>query len=133
MVSKPAQQQLHRGVRLTEMLKQGLNVPLNVEDQVVIIFLGHPVLKRVLDIKWELFAAREYYTHLQWYILMLMAMINVVVSLQDTEILFKNYKDNDTVWIQPGFAIGVFSMIFFIFGNYYLRYLEPERFLELTC
>jgi F-type H+-transporting ATPase subunit alpha len=34
------QQQLHRGVRLTEMLKQNLNVPLTVEDQVVIIFLG---------------------------------------------------------------------------------------------
>ena len=34
------QQQLHRGVRLTEMLKQGLNIPLNVEDQIVIIFLG---------------------------------------------------------------------------------------------
>ena len=34
------QQQLHRGVRLTEMLKQGLNVPLSVEDQIVIIFLG---------------------------------------------------------------------------------------------
>jgi proton translocating ATP synthase F1 alpha subunit len=34
------QQQLHRGVRLTEMLKQGLNKPLNVEDQIVIIFLG---------------------------------------------------------------------------------------------
>lgn len=34
------QQQLHRGVRLTEMLKQGLNVPLNVEEQIVIIYLG---------------------------------------------------------------------------------------------
>lgn len=34
------QQQLHRGIRLTEMLKQGLNVPLNIEDQIVIIFLG---------------------------------------------------------------------------------------------
>jgi proton translocating ATP synthase F1 alpha subunit len=34
------QQQLHRGIRLTEMLKQGLNVPLNVEDQIIIIFLG---------------------------------------------------------------------------------------------
>ncbi len=34
------QQQLHRGVRLTEMLKQGLNVPLSVEDQIVIIYLG---------------------------------------------------------------------------------------------
>ncbi|RLN52044.1 hypothetical protein BBP00_00009746 [Phytophthora kernoviae] len=34
------QQQLHRGVRLTEMLKQGLNIPLSVEDQIVIIYLG---------------------------------------------------------------------------------------------
>jgi len=34
------QQQLHRGVRLTEMLKQGLNVPLSVEDQIIIIYLG---------------------------------------------------------------------------------------------
>jgi F-type H+-transporting ATPase subunit alpha len=34
------QQQLHRGVRLTEMLKQNLNVPLTVEDQVIVIYLG---------------------------------------------------------------------------------------------
>lgn len=34
------QQQLNRGVRLTEMLKQGLNIPLSVEDQIVIIYLG---------------------------------------------------------------------------------------------
>lgn len=34
------QQQLHRGVRLTEMLKQDINVPLPVEQQVLIVFLG---------------------------------------------------------------------------------------------
>jgi len=34
------QQQLHRGFRLTELLKQGYNVPYNVEDQVVILFAG---------------------------------------------------------------------------------------------
>ena len=34
------QQQLHRGLRLTEMLKQELNVPLSVEDQIIIIYLG---------------------------------------------------------------------------------------------
>ena len=34
------QQQLHRGLRLTEMLKQNLNKPLSIEDQIVIIFLG---------------------------------------------------------------------------------------------
>jgi len=34
------QQLLNRGVRLTEMLKQGLNVPLTVEEQVIIVYLG---------------------------------------------------------------------------------------------
>jgi proton translocating ATP synthase F1 alpha subunit len=34
------QQQLHRGVRLTEMLKQNINVPLPVETQIISIFLG---------------------------------------------------------------------------------------------
>lgn len=34
------QQQLHRGLRLTEILKQDLNQPLPIEDQIVIIYLG---------------------------------------------------------------------------------------------
>ena len=34
------QQQLHRGVRLTEMLKQNQYLPLTVEYQVVIIYAG---------------------------------------------------------------------------------------------
>ena len=34
------QQQLNRGSRLTEMLKQDINVPLSVEEQVIIIFAG---------------------------------------------------------------------------------------------
>lgn len=34
------QRQLHRGKRLTEMLKQDLNIPLSVEEQVIIIYLG---------------------------------------------------------------------------------------------
>jgi F-type H+-transporting ATPase subunit alpha len=34
------QQQLHRGVRLTEMLKQDINVPLDVELQIAVIYLG---------------------------------------------------------------------------------------------
>jgi proton translocating ATP synthase F1 alpha subunit len=40
------QQQLHRGVRLTEMLKQDVNSPLAFEEQVVTIFLG---VRGVLD------------------------------------------------------------------------------------
>ncbi len=34
------QQQLHRGIRLTEMLKQGINLPKPIEIQVAIIYLG---------------------------------------------------------------------------------------------
>ena len=34
------QQQLHRGERLTEILKQDLNKPLSIDNQVVIIYLG---------------------------------------------------------------------------------------------
>merc|ERR1712135_190262 len=34
------QQQLNRGLRLTEMLKQNLNIPLSIEVQVAIIYLG---------------------------------------------------------------------------------------------
>jgi F0F1-type ATP synthase alpha subunit len=34
------QQQLSRGMRLTEMLKQDINVPLAMEEQVCIIFAG---------------------------------------------------------------------------------------------
>jgi len=34
------QQQLKRGSRLTEMLKQNINVPLPVEEQIIIIFMG---------------------------------------------------------------------------------------------
>ena len=34
------QQQLNRGSRLTEMLKQKINSPLPVEDQIIIIFAG---------------------------------------------------------------------------------------------
>jgi F0F1-type ATP synthase alpha subunit len=34
------QQLLNRGVRLTELLKQGQYVPMPIEDQVVVIFAG---------------------------------------------------------------------------------------------
>lgn len=34
------QKQLIRGVRLTEILKQGVNIPLSVENQIIIIYLG---------------------------------------------------------------------------------------------
>lgn len=34
------QQQLHRGLRLTEMLKQDLNKPLAIEDQIIMIYIG---------------------------------------------------------------------------------------------
>jgi F-type H+/Na+-transporting ATPase subunit alpha len=39
-LDKISQAQLDRGYRLTELLKQGLNEPLSVEDQVVVIYAG---------------------------------------------------------------------------------------------
>src|SRR5208283_4586027 len=37
---KASQSQLDRGYRLTELLKQGLNVPVPVQEQVVVIYAG---------------------------------------------------------------------------------------------
>jgi F-type H+/Na+-transporting ATPase subunit alpha len=39
-LDKSSQQQLDRGYRLTELLKQGLNAPVPVEEQVVVIYSG---------------------------------------------------------------------------------------------
>ena len=39
-LDKVSQQQLDRGYRLTELLKQGLNAPLPVEEQVLVIYAG---------------------------------------------------------------------------------------------
>jgi F-type H+-transporting ATPase subunit alpha len=39
-LDKTSQQQLDRGYRLTELLKQGLNAPVPVEEQVVVIYAG---------------------------------------------------------------------------------------------
>ncbi|MGH3732492.1 MAG: F0F1 ATP synthase subunit alpha [Acidimicrobiales bacterium] len=39
-LDKSSQAQLDRGYRLTELLKQGLNAPLSVEEQVVVIYAG---------------------------------------------------------------------------------------------
>ena len=39
-LDKSSQQQLDRGYRLTELLKQPLNAPVSVEEQVVVIFAG---------------------------------------------------------------------------------------------
>jgi F-type H+-transporting ATPase subunit alpha len=39
-LDKSSQAQLDRGYRLTELLKQGLNAPVPVEEQVVVIYAG---------------------------------------------------------------------------------------------
>jgi F-type H+-transporting ATPase subunit alpha len=39
-LDKSSQQQLDRGYRLTELLKQGLNAPVPVEEQVMVIYAG---------------------------------------------------------------------------------------------
>ena len=39
-LDKASQQQLDRGYRLTELLKQGLNAPVPVEEQILVIYAG---------------------------------------------------------------------------------------------
>jgi F-type H+-transporting ATPase subunit alpha len=39
-LDKASQSQLDRGYRLTELLKQGLNVPMPVQEQVIVIYAG---------------------------------------------------------------------------------------------
>ncbi|HUY43051.1 MAG TPA: hypothetical protein VMU98_04730 [Acidimicrobiales bacterium] len=39
-LDKTSQQQLDRGYRLTELLKQGLNSPMPVEEQCVVVYAG---------------------------------------------------------------------------------------------
>jgi F-type H+-transporting ATPase subunit alpha len=39
-LDKTSQSQLDRGYRLTELLKQGLNAPMPVEEQIIVIFAG---------------------------------------------------------------------------------------------
>lgn len=64
------QQQLHRGNRLTEMLKQKLNKPLSVENQIIIIYLGvNGFLDKIavdqvliLEEKWLNFIKKNYNT-----------------------------------------------------------------------
>ena len=45
-LDQASQAQLDRGYRLTELLKQGLNDPLPVEEQVVVIYAGVQRLRR---------------------------------------------------------------------------------------
>ena len=45
-LDKVSQAQLDRGYRLTELLKQGLNAPVPVEEQVLVIYAGSDGLRR---------------------------------------------------------------------------------------
>ncbi|OQR95469.1 hypothetical protein THRCLA_07842 [Thraustotheca clavata] len=104
--------------------------------------LKHPVLKRVLDIKWELFAAQKYYQQLILHILMLMALSNDLYSTS-TFNEFNNIEYDEQnhgewvkaiadVWVQPSFALWVFILVFCFFAFIHLRHLKPSLFLKLT-
>ncbi|OQR88489.1 hypothetical protein THRCLA_22856 [Thraustotheca clavata] len=105
--------------------------------------LKHPVLKRVLDIKWELFGARKYFQQLLLYILMLMTMTNIVSS-NHTQDNMKNMKKEGAlnfttiedvekeIWMQASFFIWVFTIVFCFVGFMHLPHLEPKNFAKLT-
>lgn len=82
------QQQLHRGVRLTEMLKQDINVPLSVELQIVIIYLG---VRGFLD-KIEINQITKFET--KWIKFLQTNHNNILEELQKTTILSKELDKN---------------------------------------
>ncbi len=53
-LDKATQDQLNRGARMTELLKQGRFVPMDVEDQVIAIFAGNEGFLDDLDLAWVL-------------------------------------------------------------------------------
>ncbi|OQS02207.1 hypothetical protein THRCLA_21481, partial [Thraustotheca clavata] len=106
--------------------------------------LNHPVMKRVLDIKWELFAARKYYQQLLLYSVMLMAMSNVVLSEEmhlnvsnfyngankTSDAWIKDFKKH--VWLPNSFVVWIFTIFVCISGTFHLTRLDPIRFVKLT-
>lgn len=98
------QQQLHRGLRLTEMLKQDLNKPLAIEDQIVIIFLG---VKGFLD-KIEL---------------------NKILSFEDKWLNFikKNYSDIlKEILVKKAFSKELDKKLYSLAENFTKNYLSNK-------
>jgi F-type H+-transporting ATPase subunit alpha len=98
------QQQLHRGLRLTEMLKQDLNKPLAIEDQIVIIFLG---VKGFLD-KIEL---------------------NKILSFEDKWLNFikKNYSDIlKEILVKKAFSKELDKKLYSLAENFTKNYLANK-------
>src|SRR5665213_339432 len=96
-LDKSSQQQLDRGYRLTELLKQGLNAPVPVEEQVVVIYAGTRGWLDTIPVADVVRFEAEFLTDLRAKHADLLAQIRDTKALGDTETLdavLKSFLDS---------------------------------------
>jgi F-type H+-transporting ATPase subunit alpha len=86
-LDKSSQQQLDRGYRLTELLKQGLNAPVPVEEQVVVIYAGTRGWLDTIPVSDVIRFEAEFLTDLRAKHADLLAQIRDTKTLSDTDTL----------------------------------------------
>jgi F-type H+-transporting ATPase subunit alpha len=86
-LDKSSQQQLDRGYRLTELLKQGLNAPVPVEEQVVVIYAGTRGWLDTIPVTDVIRFEAEFLTDLRAKHADLLAQIRDTKALTDTDTL----------------------------------------------
>jgi F-type H+-transporting ATPase subunit alpha len=96
-LDKSSQQQLDRGYRLTELLKQGLNVPVPVEEQVAVIYAGTRGWLDAIPVSDVIRFEAEFLTDLRAKHADLLAQIRETKTLTDTDTLdaaLKSFLDS---------------------------------------
>jgi F-type H+-transporting ATPase subunit alpha len=96
-LDKSSQQQLDRGYRLTELLKQGLNAPVPVEEQVVVIYAGTRGWLDTIPVSDVIRFEAEFLTDLRAKHADLLAQIRDTKALTDTDSLdaaLKSFLDS---------------------------------------
>src|ERR1700726_3859079 len=86
-LDKSSQRQLDRGYRLTELLKQGLNAPVPVEEQVVVIYAGTRGWLDTIPVSDVIRFEAEFLTDLRAKHADLLAQIRDTKALSDTDTL----------------------------------------------
>jgi F-type H+-transporting ATPase subunit alpha len=96
-LDKGSQQQLDRGYRLTELLKQGLNAPVPVEEQVVVIYAGTKGWLDTIPVEDVTRFEAEFLTDMRAKHADILSNIRETLALNDTEALdaaLKSFLDS---------------------------------------
>ena len=96
-LDKGSQQQLDRGYRLTELLKQGLNAPVPVEEQVVVIYAGTKGWLDTIPVEDVIRFEAEFLTDMRAKHADILSNIRETLALNDTDALdaaLKSFLDS---------------------------------------